>query len=44
MSPHAGVTLIADAALRAVANGGYEPITMIAKPRLYGAPTALAAE
>ncbi|MDO3434932.1 Gfo/Idh/MocA family oxidoreductase [Rhizobium sp. CBN3] len=37
-------TLVADAALRAVVSGGFEPVNMIAKPNLYGRPTAMAAE
>ncbi|WP_331375638.1 Gfo/Idh/MocA family oxidoreductase [Sinorhizobium chiapasense] len=37
-------TLVADAALRAVASGGLESINMIAKPGLYGPPTAIAAQ
>jgi myo-inositol 2-dehydrogenase / D-chiro-inositol 1-dehydrogenase len=37
-------TLVADAALRAVASGAVEPINMIEKPGLYGPPTAMAAE
>ncbi|WKL42355.1 Gfo/Idh/MocA family oxidoreductase [Sinorhizobium meliloti] len=37
-------TLVADAALRAMASGGLEPVNTIAKPGLYGAPTAMAAE
>ncbi|NKN00368.1 Gfo/Idh/MocA family oxidoreductase [Rhizobium leguminosarum] len=37
-------TLVADAALRAVASGGLEPVNMIPKPSLYGPPTAMAAE
>ncbi|WEX74728.1 Gfo/Idh/MocA family oxidoreductase [Sinorhizobium numidicum] len=36
-------TLVADAALRAV-SGGFESINLIAKPSLYGPPTAMAAE
>lgn len=36
-------TLVADAALRAVAGGAREPVHMIAKPGLYGPPTAAAA-
>lgn len=36
-------TLVADAALRAVGSGGFEAINLIAKPELYGTPTALAA-
>ncbi|ARO26551.1 inositol 2-dehydrogenase [Rhizobium sp. S9] len=37
-------TLVADAALRAVLGGGFEPVNMIAKPNLYGRPAAMAAE
>ncbi|MQW86962.1 Gfo/Idh/MocA family oxidoreductase [Sinorhizobium saheli] len=37
-------TLVADAALCAVASRGLEPISMIAKPGLYGPLTAMAAE
>ncbi|SJM29070.1 Gfo/Idh/MocA family protein [Mesorhizobium delmotii] len=37
-------TLTADAALRAVASGGLERISMIEKPRLYEIPAVLAAE
>ncbi|MCB1497748.1 MAG: Gfo/Idh/MocA family oxidoreductase [Bauldia sp.] len=37
-------TLTADAALRAVASGGYERIEMIDKPGFYDTPQALAAE
>ncbi|QRM57097.1 Gfo/Idh/MocA family oxidoreductase [Sinorhizobium sp. BG8] len=37
-------TLVADAALRAVASGLLEPVNMVAKPALYGPPTAIAAE
>ncbi|WP_234706776.1 Gfo/Idh/MocA family oxidoreductase [Ensifer aridi] len=37
-------TLVADAALRAVASGGLESINMLAKPSLYGPPIAMAAE
>lgn len=37
-------TLVADAALRAVTSAGFEQIDMIAKPGLYGPPTAMAAE
>lgn len=37
-------TLVADAALRAVVSGGFEPVNMIAKPNLYGRPAAMAAE
>ncbi|EGE60683.1 UNVERIFIED_ORG: myo-inositol 2-dehydrogenase/D-chiro-inositol 1-dehydrogenase [Rhizobium esperanzae] len=37
-------TLVADAALRAVTSGGLEPVNMIPKPKLYAAPTAMAAE
>ncbi|MEI3855761.1 MULTISPECIES: Gfo/Idh/MocA family oxidoreductase [unclassified Ensifer] len=37
-------TLVADAALRAVASASFEQIDMIAKPGLYGPPTAMAAE
>ncbi|WP_127903692.1 Gfo/Idh/MocA family protein [Solirhodobacter olei] len=36
-------TLTADAALRAVASGAFEPVKMIAKPGLYDLPTAVAA-
>ncbi|RUM08747.1 Gfo/Idh/MocA family oxidoreductase [Rhizobium chutanense] len=37
-------TLVADAALRAVASGHLEPVHMIPKPNLYGPPAAMAAE
>lgn len=37
-------TLVADAALRAVSSGSLESVNMIAKPGLYGPPTAWAAE
>jgi len=37
-------TLVADAALRAVASGGLEPISLVEKPDLYGSRTAVAAE
>ncbi|MBL6430096.1 MAG: Gfo/Idh/MocA family oxidoreductase [Maritimibacter sp.] len=36
-------TLVADAALRAVDSGGYEPVSMIEKPELYGAAAKHAA-
>ncbi|WP_349365493.1 MAG: Gfo/Idh/MocA family oxidoreductase [Nitratireductor rhodophyticola] len=37
-------TLVADAALRAATSGDLEPISLVAKPDLYGSRTALAAE
>lgn len=37
-------TIVADAALRAVASGHLEPVNLIAKPNLYGPQAAVAAE